>query len=473
MSTAYWISSWINPFHHKNEWLSSAVAEGNIELVKTTLAQGADPNFVHNEFGYCNYENNLPVLYIAVENRHFEIAKTLLESGANANDKAILGNIYSQWTRYFDEAETALIPAVRNNDAEMVNLLLSYGAKTNVTNINNQPLHEAAVKNNVEIADLLIKNGADVNQAIVTRIFGENGHYDHKTFNTPLFYANSLEMVKLLLENGAKIAGSEYIEYSYSDQHWVPPAMIHAINKGDFAKVQLLTEAGADIDALKADPHFEEMIIDLLKTKQNSMIDWAISLDGPTRLNMSEAHLAALKGDIKALISLNNSHVDINVPDKLGYTPFHYTYFMNAETEQKSQKIVQETLIKMGADLHAPSCIAGHVGEPVWKTIDHDLRQMTNESYQIKTFQEGYSIQYDDKLNSLTVEKISSKSEADLLKELPCCSQSLRLSDVVNTSDGIAGLENSTMPLSHHVQSMHLTPVQLPQMQELIVHTEY
>lgn len=469
MSTFYKISSWINPFHNNNSWLESAVLDGDLDLVKTTLAAGADPNLRYEVYGECGRFANgeVNVLYTAVANKQVEITKTLLAAGAEPNSLVVIGN-GSGWISLYDDAENVLMPAVRNNDMGMVNLLLSYGAQTHSYDMNNQPLRVAVDSNNLLMADLLVKNGADVNQTTCKNVFYENGYYKGRVCDTPLMNANFAEMAKLLVEHGASISGSEYKKYVNDDYFdWHEPAIIQAINTGNDQKAKLLTDAGAGIDALKNSPHFDEMILHLLKSSEAELHHWVFELDGPARLNMSEAHLAALKSDVKALIALHEAGVDVNVTDKLGYTPFHYTYFIDKEKASlapTSRETTQETLIKMGADLNAPSCLKGHIGEPVWKTIkDMNLTKMVDESFRIKALHEVYELHYDEEQYTLTSQLVNDKSKC----------HAPQFAEVIAASDDIAGLDGSSIATSLHVALMPFAQIQLTQLQETVAHSEF
>lgn len=271
LSTLYWLTS---SFTNTDAWLLLSITNHDIELFKTTLADGANPNAVFDSFDDECRGCLVPVLYTAVEQNQFEMAKTLIEHGAATNHPvhacSFLPKIFAR--------NTSLISAVRNNNIEMVKLLLDNGAESNFNKTNFvltkiQPLYEAVAQDNVEIAKLLLESGADVNHGFVTETYGNDKIF--LNYNSPLYKASSVEMIKLLLSHGAEISGSMFIYHQ--GPHWFEPALIHALNNKDTAKVQLLIEAGADIQALKDDPHFDNMIIELLKTQKSSNIDWVLN----------------------------------------------------------------------------------------------------------------------------------------------------------------------------------------------------
>lgn len=84
------------------------------------------------------------------------------------------------------------------NQADIVELLLEKGADPNIATANDfkvAPLHSACATSDIEIARLLIANGADVNKKQMAGV-------------TPLHSAahnGQTELVKLLLQNGADV----------------------------------------------------------------------------------------------------------------------------------------------------------------------------------------------------------------------------------------------------------------------------
>ena len=90
--------------------LANAADRGQLEVVRSLLSQGADPNAPE--------EGNAPhgrALYAAVYNRHFDVARLLLEHGANPNQEV-------------ESSADAPSIAIMNSDAKMIELLAPYGA---------------------------------------------------------------------------------------------------------------------------------------------------------------------------------------------------------------------------------------------------------------------------------------------------------------------------------------------------------
>ncbi len=202
-----------------------AVRSNNMEdLIKAIgngcNINGTDPDFV-----------DITPLIIACQHGYLDIARLLLDSGANIDLKC-------------NEGCTPLFNACANNHTNIVRLLVERGADINLGNITmeenplsisidnknipiikiliNQPtinlnqienlycpyLFQAIVWDNFEIMDLLLNAGADVN------IVDNNGE-------TPIEFAikdNKFEIIQELLLHGANIP--EYLDYEniYDDE---------------------------------------------------------------------------------------------------------------------------------------------------------------------------------------------------------------------------------------------------------------
>jgi hypothetical protein len=123
-----------------DEELFEAVWVGDAAKVSKLLRRGANPNAK---------EDGSTPLHLAVLKEHADIAKLLLEHGADVNAKDKYGG-------------TPLHRAVLTEDADVVTLLLEHGADVNAKDkYGGTPLHLAAAKGHADIARLLLEHGAD------------------------------------------------------------------------------------------------------------------------------------------------------------------------------------------------------------------------------------------------------------------------------------------------------------------------
>jgi len=182
--------------------LTKAVFEGDLTATKRLLQKGASPRPTKGLLGF------------SILNHRTEIAKVLIEAGAEPTGRALAlavkendteiallllekGADVTIGTRYFTISEPLLYSAADNENVQIVTALLQHHApldkpydSTGVT-----PLHQSVIKNSISVAELLLTAGASPN---IPDIF----------LNTPLTSAvknENLEMVRLLVHSHADI----------------------------------------------------------------------------------------------------------------------------------------------------------------------------------------------------------------------------------------------------------------------------
>jgi hypothetical protein len=115
---------------------------GNYAKVKILIESGVDSNL--SDFGDT-------VLHHAASGGHNDIARLLIDNGANLNTKNRMG-------------QTPLHISTRIGYKDMVELLIDKGANININNDEGRtPLHEAANSGHKDLVTLLISHGADLN----------------------------------------------------------------------------------------------------------------------------------------------------------------------------------------------------------------------------------------------------------------------------------------------------------------------
>ena len=233
------------PFKQKTTaLLIEAARSGDLAAVEAALEAGVDPN---------GPANQLTALHFAVAQRisdgktmepSAEIAKLLVEAGANVNAADYLGQTPLEWAAKYASHDIVqmLIKAGADVNAEsrygtvlmagtrvaIAKLLIDAGADVNAGTIMS-PLANAAKYGNAELIRLLVEKGAKVN--------------DPK--DPPIHWAGKPEAAKALLEAGADVNqrnanGETALHLAMSA--WSPTA----------ETVKLLLEAGADVKAKSA-----------------------------------------------------------------------------------------------------------------------------------------------------------------------------------------------------------------------------
>ena len=171
---------WMKDYKSKNDSLEKYYFShlrsylGSIDLAKQSMKQS-----------FSNETKNR-LLLEASDHGNVDQVRLFLELGANANHANINSNNYGY------EIQPIHL-AAKNGYLEIAKLLLLNGANVNAKDAAHQtPLHFAASRGNFEIAKLLLQNGANIN--LKTSYYQE----------TPLHYAaynGNFEIVKLLIEN--------------------------------------------------------------------------------------------------------------------------------------------------------------------------------------------------------------------------------------------------------------------------------
>lgn len=141
-----------------------------------------DPELKEIDVNY-TYIKGLPPLHIAIMANSLNIARLLIEKGADPNIKT-------------EDGTSPLHVAIAKGNLEIVKLLIEYGADVNSRKDDGvTPLHSAAWFGQIDIAKLLIDHGADVNAQ----------NEDGNTLLHTAVFKDKKEMVELILINGADL----------------------------------------------------------------------------------------------------------------------------------------------------------------------------------------------------------------------------------------------------------------------------
>ncbi|NIM58767.1 MAG: hypothetical protein GTO16_07455 [Candidatus Aminicenantes bacterium] len=165
--------------------LRSAIIFGKIAEIEGLIKAGVDVNKRFN----LGASRNITALYLAVMLGQADIGKLLIDSGADVNID-------------FDGVSLLHVAALYGGNKAVAELLIAEGLDVNAKcgahgkAKDTTPLHAAAGKDNIEVAKVLIDNGAELD----AKVF-EN-HY------TPLHVAarnNKRAVAELLIAEGAEV----------------------------------------------------------------------------------------------------------------------------------------------------------------------------------------------------------------------------------------------------------------------------
>jgi ankyrin repeat protein len=204
--------------------LLKAIEESDAASVAVLLGTGADPNAENTILQSPDNPERYTALMLAVQQRNVEIARALIEKGADLEFKGagLVG-------------ETPLIMAADNGDLKMTRLLLNRGAKVDAKNdLNSTALMYAISGSYNDIARMLIRAGANVRD--------KQGVFDRNPLLCALAYGNT-EIVSDLIAAGADVneQGGELSTES---------PLMSAAARGFMDTVELLLNAGADVNAV-------------------------------------------------------------------------------------------------------------------------------------------------------------------------------------------------------------------------------
>ncbi|KAL3457250.1 ankyrin repeat-containing domain protein [Aspergillus heterothallicus] len=261
----------------------------------------------------------------AAETGNVALMRKLRASARKGDEEAILGFAVT-------EAQ-ALRRAVYKGQTAAVELLLSLGVDSNqLVHIygsgNAAPLHEAAEQGYLNIANILLEHGADVN---VRRPYTNP--------QTPLDVAASrghFQMVRFLLLRGADIHAENLIA--------------HAASSGNVDLVRFLLDHGAIINGgrYNSQPSLAWAEWD----RNHAMLKLLLERGAdPNEVGygyaMTPLHLAAMYGDVAAVQMLLHYGADVNLRDSRDFVPLHVT----ADAEGPEREEVYRLLLERDADV--------------------------------------------------------------------------------------------------------------------------
>jgi len=292
-----------------------AAMQGNTDTIMRSLeTTGASVN--------CRDINGNTALMILTAQGNKAAMTALLEAGADPNMASIKG-------------VTPLIIAAARGRTDVVNLLLDYGARPNKALPDGRTaLFEAVSASRVEMAELLLDRGARPNQLNSAKV-------------SPLYLAaeaGDAELVRLLISHGAGWTINVAPKFDNG-----PTPLFIAVQNNHFPVVQLLVEAGANVDRglthgtrasplmLAASDGNAQMAAYLLEMGCNPDLKLP---DGQTALIMASRakipHLAVAQ-------ILINSGADLDAVTYRGDTALHFA------ANKESPELVR-MLIEAGAD---------------------------------------------------------------------------------------------------------------------------
>ncbi|MHC4206322.1 MAG: ankyrin repeat domain-containing protein, partial [Planctomycetota bacterium] len=214
--------------------------------------------------------------------------------------------------------------AAYNGDVERVKQLIAKGADVNAKRTNGKtPLLRAASRGHLDVVKVLLENGAKVDVG--------GGKY------TPLFHPIwdkniDIEMVRTLIASGADVNAHP------KDEKTTPLFYAVFYNRPQVARI--LIEAGADVNT-----RTEDGLTPLHIALRRANAEMARQFAG-TGVKVPALHNAVLEGDLTKVKGLIESATDVDTPDEFGWTPTCWAV-------STGQEEVAKYLLNQGADVSA------------------------------------------------------------------------------------------------------------------------
>lgn len=314
--------------------LEDAAKIGNLQKVKSLIEQGFYVDQIKtqpHEYGNQMFDNKgyTPLMY-AVENGHVPVVEYLIAQ------KADLGK---QTHVYFT---TALSIAAETGNLQMVNLLIANGVDVNqIGKYGKTAVILAAEKGYLDIVRMLHQAGADINKKGCFICGPEHLNRvlrDNTTALASAAWTGKFAVVKFLVEHGAEVDVEAQCGYT---------ALMCAAQYGDVSTIEYLSSQGADIKKISGD-------VDAL-------------------------YLAAGSGSLEVVKWLTENGVNIRKQNSRGRTALHAAITGSRDNCAK----VAEYLIAQQADVNqsgegqrAPLILSCHENRPkiTRMLLEHDVK---------------------------------------------------------------------------------------------------
>ncbi|KAK2161285.1 hypothetical protein LSH36_119g07020 [Paralvinella palmiformis] len=215
--------------------LQYAAGSGHLEIVKLLI-----------EHGKYTLINGISVLHCAVGNNHREIVEMLLKARARINVCGV------------KSGRTPLFVAAEVGDLQILNMLISAGARVNIPNdYGMTPLCAVCLQNNSQVAFRLLEAGAGLKVNLADNRGSIPLHYAARFGNT--------DVMEALIEKGS--------ELNVINDHFESPLHL-AVRNCHMKAVEVLIDHGCDVNACDS-----RGLVTALHTAVNSCTDEGVFSD--------------------------------------------------------------------------------------------------------------------------------------------------------------------------------------------------
>lgn len=269
--------------------------------------------------------DNLNLLHKAAQEGLYDVAEYLISKGANVNSTDEYGDTPLHIASYF-------------GNLSIVRMLARNGASIHSRNKSGwTPLHNAAQEGHYEVVEYLISEDADINAETKISIFKSESKnatsYESKSGNlTPLHLAvkeGRLDVADLLIKWGADV--------NAEDINVCTPLHLASLN-GELKIAKQLVKAGAN--ARKKDIHWDTAFHFAVQNGSPKLVALFRKLDPDFVRIIERKYLdsAIIDGDLKKVKKLVKAGADIHSKNANGYTAVLYAILYEHENIEKFLK---------------------------------------------------------------------------------------------------------------------------------------
>jgi len=332
--------------HASPDEIHDAVRSGNFGKIKMLLKS-------HGEWLNGVDQNQKTPLHLALESGHIDIARYLIEQGADINLKdkdmasplhnaAFLGNLeilsilLKKGAASINEGnfrgQTPLHFACERGHPEVVTRLLDAGADIEARDmLGRTPLMVTSVGRNMEVAKILVKRGADINASL------KRGPATYTVLTVSAMYGFK-ELVDFLIDKDASIS-----------RDMLEPTLNSAVQMGHPPLYEYVQKKGLDIAALKErNPSLVYTAaaggsVEIMK----SLRKHGFNLDQKDKDGWTLLHVAAVESKIGMIEFLLAEGLDKDARNMRGESAYHVALAAGSAE-------AADCLRKAGADISAP-----------------------------------------------------------------------------------------------------------------------
>ncbi len=186
----------------------------NLQTIKLLLSSGADAGFINREYNDDGSCTERSLLHEAVLQNRIEVAKVLLDYGADPNHMRLhrIGGNDSFYSPLYDCVQ-------QHQDPDMAALLLEYGADVELGGMiynldgsyeEKSPLNEAVLRDHFGMVELLLESHANPDYRRLVRKNGSEAYY--VPLSDCILRTRSVNMMKQLLISGAAVNISRIVD---------------------------------------------------------------------------------------------------------------------------------------------------------------------------------------------------------------------------------------------------------------------